>query len=74
MPFCSHALTSESLMRREAFTMSGWSTPTPPQKSFMPPPVPVDSILGVLNPPMFPKCSATVVAKGYTVDEPTMVM
>jgi hypothetical protein len=52
--------------------MSGYSTPTPEQKSFNPPPEPVDSILGVLNFVVLPNCSATTVAKGYTVDEPTI--
>ncbi len=58
-------------MRREALAMSGLSTPTPAQNSLMPPPVPVDSILGVLKVPLRPKFSATVVAKGKTVEEPT---
>ena len=44
--------------------MSGCWTPTPPQKSLNPPPVPVDSILGVLNAPALPNFSATTVAKG----------
>ena len=54
--------------------MSGNCGPTPLQNSLMPPPVPVLSTLGVLNLPPRPNCSATVVVKGYTVDEPTMVM
>ena len=54
--------------------MSGCCTPTPLQKSLMPPPVPVLSTLGVLNLPARPNCSATVVVKGYTVEEPTMLM
>ena len=37
------------VMRREEFAMSGCSTPTPSQNALMPPPVPVDSIFGVLN-------------------------
>ena len=60
-------------MRREAFVMSGCSTPMPSQKSLSPPPDPVDSTLGVLNSVDFPKVSATTVAKGYTVEEPTML-
>ena len=44
--------------------MSGWSVPRPAQKSFMPPPDPVDSILGVLKSDPRPKFSATTVAKG----------
>jgi hypothetical protein len=39
-----------------------------------PPPDPVDSIFGVLNSVVFPNRSATTVAKGYTVEEPTMLM
>ena len=31
-------------------------------------------LLGVLNLVVLPNCSATVVEKGYTVDEPTMEM
>src|SRR5690242_4398970 len=61
-------------MRRDAFATSGNCGPTPLQNSLMPPPVPVLSTLGVLNLPCRPNCSATVVVKGYTVDEPTMVM
>ncbi len=44
--------------------MSGVSTPTPAQNSLMPPPVPVDSIFGVLNLLVLPNCSATAVVKG----------
>ena len=54
--------------------MSGKSTPTPEQNSFMPPPVPVDSTLGVLNLPERPKFSATAVENGKTVEDPTMEM
>jgi hypothetical protein len=55
---------SDFLMAREALVMSGCSTPTPAQKSLKPPPEPVDSILGVLKPLVFPNCSATTVANG----------
>src|SRR5687767_7351106 len=61
-------------MRREALAISGNCGPTPLQNSLMPPPVPVLSTLGVLNWPARPNCSATVVVKGYTVDEPTTLM
>ena len=61
-------------MAREALAMSGKSTPVPEQNSLMPPPVPVDSTLGVLNLPPRPKFSATAVEKGKTVEEPTMLM
>ena len=46
--------------------------PTPEQNSLKPPPVPVDSTTGVLNLPALPKLSATVVANGYTVEEPVI--
>jgi hypothetical protein len=52
--------------------MSGYSTPTPSQKSLNPPPDPVDSTFGVRNPVERPKRSATIVENGYTVEEPTM--
>jgi hypothetical protein len=51
-------------MRREAFVMSGYWTPTPPQNSFNPPPLPVDSIVGVRKFVVRPNCSATTVANG----------
>ena len=38
----------------------------------MPPPEPVLSTIGVLNFDVLPNCSATVVEKGKTVDEPTI--
>jgi len=38
----------------------------------MPPPEPVDSITGVLYSVDCPNFSATIVAKGYTVEEPTI--
>jgi len=38
----------------------------------MPPPEPVDSIFGALKPVERPKRSATTVANGYTVEEPTI--
>ena len=46
----------------------------PAQNNFMPPPVPVLSITGVLKLPFLPNCSATTVAYGYTVDEPTILI
>ena len=73
-PLLAQSSTSEDLIRREELVTSGCSTPTPAQNSFSPPPEPVDSILGVLNALERPKFSATTVAKGYTVDEPTMKM
>ena len=52
--------------------MSGVSAPTPEQNSLIPPPVPVDSISGDLKSGFArAKLSATVLAKGNTVDEPT---
>ena len=46
----------------DAFVTSGWLTPTPAQNNFIPPPVPVLSITGVLNFPVLPNFSATTVA------------
>ena len=69
-PFFLQSSRSESLMAREASLMSGVSGPTPEQNSLKPPPVPVDSTTGVLNFPPLPSASATVVANGYTVDDP----
>ena len=54
--------------------MSGVSVPTPWQNSFRPPPEPVDSTTGVGLPVVLPNCSATAVAKGKTVDEPTILI
>ena len=47
--------------------------PTPLQNNFMPPPEPVDSTIGVLEEFLLPNSSATMVEKGKTVEEPTMV-
>ena len=55
---------SDCLMAREASDTSGYCTPTPPQNSLKPPPVPVLSTLGVLKLPDLPNCSATVVVNG----------
>ena len=70
MPAPVQAWYSDALMRREALVMSGWSSPTPAQNNFRPPPVPVLSTTGVLK--SLPKYSAAAVANGKTVDEPTM--
>ena len=40
----------------------------PWQKIFRPPPLPVDSTTGVLNPLVLPNCSATVVENGRPDD------
>src|SRR3990170_668720 len=71
-PFFWHVSNSPFFMRREAFVASALSSPTPSQKIFMPPPVPVLSTTGVLPAPDLPNCSATAVVNGYTVEEPTM--
>ena len=48
-----------------AFVTSGVDGPLPEQNNFKPPPEPVDSIIGVLNPlSCLPKVSATTVANG----------
>jgi hypothetical protein len=71
MPFAAHFSTSLDLIAREAFVKSGWLAPVPAQNSFIPPPVPVDSITGAVL-PSAAKVSPTIVVKGYTVDEPTI--
>jgi hypothetical protein len=48
-PFAWQVSNSLFFIRREASAMSGESAPTPAQNSFIPPPVPVDSISGDLN-------------------------
>ena len=53
--------------------MSG-ALPPLPQRSFIPPPVPVDSTLGASPPPARANNSAAAAENGYTVDEPTMLM
>ena len=73
-PFLAQVSTSPFLIRREELVTSGYCTPTPSQKSLMPPPEPVDSTFGVLNFDPFPNRSATVVENGKTVDDPTTLM
>ena len=46
-PLAAHCLASDAFIRRDAFATSGKRSPTPAQNSFMPPPVPVDSMIGV---------------------------
>ena len=58
-----------------ALVISGVDGPLPEQNNFKPPPDPVDSMIGVLNPLLaLPNVSATTVANGYTVDEPTILI
>ena len=52
--------------------MSGNLSPVPEQNNLSPPPVPVDSTMGVGNLPKRPKFSAAMVIRGYNVVEPTM--
>jgi hypothetical protein len=63
-PFFWQVSNSPFFMRREALVTSALSTPTPSQKIFMPPPVPVDSTTGVLPSLDLPNCSATAVVNG----------
>ena len=58
-PFAWHIACSDSFIAREAPVMSGKSGPTPPQKTCIPPPVPVDSTTGAPSPVMPANCSAT---------------
>jgi hypothetical protein len=61
-------------MALDAFVTDGVIIVIPAQNSFIPPPVPVDSTMGVLYPLDLPKRSATTVVNGYTVDEPTTLI
>src|SRR5210317_1861429 len=63
IPFFLHNSTSLDLMARLAFVISGELPPIPLQNNFIPPPVPVDSITGVLKPDL-PNLSDTTVANG----------
>ena len=73
-PLSWHFLNSDSFIRLDEFVISGYFVPMPEQNNFIPPPEPVDSILGVRLPVFFPKRSATTVAKGYTVEDPTTLI
>ena len=73
-PFSAHCCNSLSLIFLEAFAISGVSIPNPEQNNFNPPPVPVDSTTGVGTLPFLPNSSATADEKGYTVDEPTILI
>src|SRR3546814_19425346 len=49
-PFALQVAYSDAFIGREALTISGCCAPTPAQNSFIPPPVPVDSITGAFMP------------------------
>ena len=71
-PFLAQSSYSDSFIRREALAMSGYCAPTPAQNSFMPAPVPVDSTIGAgIAGLALARLSATALANGRTVDEPT---
>jgi len=61
-------------MAREAPVKSGNDSPIPLQKSFIPPPVPVDSTIGEGDPVKLENSSATAWVYGNTVDDPTMLI
>ena len=64
-PFLAQVSISDFLIARDALLTSGCWTPTPPQNSLKPPPVPVDSTFGVLKLALdLPNCSATAVVNG----------
>jgi len=70
--FAAQVSNSETFIRREAWAISGVLGLTPEQNSLIPLPVPVDSISGERDPGFDrAKFSATTLAKGYTVEEPT---
>ena len=52
--------------------MSGNPKPNPEQNNYNPPPDPVDSMTGALKFVLLANLSATIVAKGKTVEDPTM--
>jgi hypothetical protein len=61
----AHSSNSDAFIRREAFTISGWATPTPSQNSLIPAPVPVDSMIGDLIEGLaLTSASATALPKG----------
>ena len=61
-PASAQALTSLSLIAREAFAMSMVFSPTPSQKRFRPAEEPPDSTTGVGKSKFSPKASATIEA------------
>ena len=68
-------MTSFIFIRLDALVISGVPGPLPAQNSLSPPPEPVDSMIGALKPlSALPNSSATTVAKGYTVEDPTILM
>ena len=69
-PASAQALTSFSLIAREALAMSMVFSPKPSQKRFNPDEDPPDSTTGVGKSKFSPKASATIEAYGNTVDEP----
>ena len=73
-PAATQRLRSLSLIGREAFAIEGCSAPTPAQKALKPPPVPVDSTIGVPKDVVAPKRSAIVRENGATVEEPTILI
>ena len=65
-PFAAQVAISLALIGRDAWAMSDVSTPTPAQKSRIPPEDPPEEISGA-GPEKF---AATASANGRTVDEP----
>jgi len=63
-PAAAQASYSLFLICREAFSISGKFAPTPPQNSFMPAPVPVDSTTTLTLGLSRWNCSAIAVVKG----------
>jgi hypothetical protein len=72
-PFFSQSFSSWDLICLELFAMSGYESPTPSQKSLNPPPEPLDSIVGKTT-LIFSNSPLIIIAKGYTVEEPTILI
>ena len=72
MPASRHEARSPSRIWREALTIDGSVGPMARQKVLKPPPVPLVSTIGAGWSEIAPNCSAAVVEKGATVDDPTM--
>ena len=72
-PLSKHSFASFAFIGLEALVISGKLVPKPPQNNFIPPPVPVGSIVAPLYPSSL-NLSAPIVAYGNTVEDPTILI